>query len=183
MSLLHLPVACTYIIYMQTTEKGAQWRRRSTGIVLHPTSLQDAAGGGDSCLSPAGEVSAALTVVWGAWTQNRVRRVISVGLRGHVYIQEALNLEPLDLRLSLKGSGAYYTFFFLILQPDLLVQEYSPLTQVILCCGNVTLEFRVLGPKTLLAGASGTDRDLLQGDLSCFFSFLNCAGLGLLSIL
>ena len=121
--------------------------------------------------------------VWGAWTQNRVRRVISVGLRGHMYIQEALNLEPLDLRLSLKGSGAYYTFFFLILHPDLLVQEYSPLTQVILCCGNLTQEFRVLGPKTLLAGASGTDRGLLQGDLSCFFSFLNCAGLGLLSIL
>ena len=29
------------------------------------TSLQDAAGGGDSCLSPAGEVSGALTVVCG----------------------------------------------------------------------------------------------------------------------
>ena len=93
--------------------------------------------------------------VWGAWTQNRMRRVISVDLRGHVCIQEALNLEPLFLRLSLKGSGPYYTFFFLILQPDLLVQEYGPLTQVILCHGNLTLGFQVVGPKTLLAGASG----------------------------
>ena len=80
---------------------------------------------------------------------------MSVDPRGHVYIQEALHLEPLDLRLSLKGSGPYYTFFFLILQPDILVQEYSPLTQVILCRGNLTLGFQVLGPKILLAGASG----------------------------
>ena len=83
---------------------------------------------------------------------------MSVDLIGHVYIQEALHLEPLELRLSLKGSGPYYTLFFLILQPDLLVQEYSPLTQVILCRGNLTLGFQVLGPKILLAGASGDRR-------------------------
>ena len=72
---------------------------------------------------------------------------MSVDPRGHVYIQEALHLEPLDLRLSLKGSGPYYTFFFLILQPDLLVQEYSPQTQAPLSPGKLTLRFQGLGPK------------------------------------
>ena len=51
-------------------------------------------------MSAAGEVGGALTVVCGV-SENSMRRVMSVGLgRGHVYIQEALNLEPLYLRLS-----------------------------------------------------------------------------------
>ena len=42
----------------------------------------------------------------GCWTQNRVRRVISIGLRrGHMCIQEALNLESLFLSLSPQSSG------------------------------------------------------------------------------
>ena len=36
---LHLPVACTYIIYMQNTEKGAGWTRRCTSIMLGPFTL------------------------------------------------------------------------------------------------------------------------------------------------
>ena len=55
--------------------------------------------------------------------------------RGHVCIQEALNLEPLDLRLSPQGPGPYYPFILLILQPDLLVQEYSLPSQALLCPG------------------------------------------------
>ena len=44
--------------------------------------------------------------VWDGWTQNRVRRIVSIGLRrGHVCIQGALNLESLFLRLSPQGSG------------------------------------------------------------------------------
>ena len=35
-SLLHLPVACTYVTYMQNTEKGAQQSRRGNGIILEP---------------------------------------------------------------------------------------------------------------------------------------------------
>ena len=61
--------------------------------------------------------------------------------RGHVYIQEALSLEPLDLRLSPQGPGPYYPFILLILQPDLLVQEYSLPSQALLCPGILTLRF------------------------------------------
>ena len=36
---LHLPVACTYMIYMQKTEKGARWTRKCSGIALGPFTL------------------------------------------------------------------------------------------------------------------------------------------------
>ena len=61
--------------------------------------------------------------------------------RGHMCIHEALNLEPLDLRLSPQGPGPYYPFILLILQPDLLVQEYSLPSQALLCPGILTLRF------------------------------------------
>lgn len=78
-----------------------------------------------------------------------------VGLRrGPVCIQEALSLEPL-IRDVCEGSGPYYPFILLILQPDLLVQEYSLPTQAVLCPGILTLRLSVPGPKPLLAGASG----------------------------
>ena len=57
-SLLHLPVACTCVTYMQSTEKGAQQSRRSTGTALGPFIPgipADAAGGGDSSLAPLGK--------------------------------------------------------------------------------------------------------------------------------
>ena len=38
-SLLHLPVARTYVTYMQSTEKGAQQSRGSTGTALGPSPL------------------------------------------------------------------------------------------------------------------------------------------------
>ena len=86
--------------------------------------------------------------VWAAWTQNRVRRVMSVGLRrGHMCIQEALHLVPLDLRLYPQGSGSLLPIHLLILQPDPLVQKSSPWTQAILCPENLTLGFLVPGPK------------------------------------
>ena len=102
---LHLPVACTYIIHMQNTEKGARWTRRSTGIALGPFTLDITARcsrwRGFVFVSSWGSGRCTYCRVWGAWTQNSVRRVMSVGLgRGHVRIQEALNLEPLYLRLS-----------------------------------------------------------------------------------
>ena len=70
------------------------------------TSLQHAAGGGDSCLSPAGEVAGALTVVCGMLDPEQGEESHFVGHRGgHVCIHEALNLEPLDLRLPPQGPG------------------------------------------------------------------------------
>ena len=102
---LHLPVACTYMIYMQKTEKGAQWTRRCSGIALGPFTRDITARcsrwRGFVFVSSWGSGRCTYCHVWGDWTQNSVRRVMSVGLgRGHVCIQEALNLEPLYLRLS-----------------------------------------------------------------------------------
>ena len=102
---LHLPVACTYMIYMQKTEKGARWTRKCSGIALGPFTLDITARcsrwRGFVFVSSWGSGRCTYCHVWGDWTQNSVRRVMSVGLgRGHVCIQEALNLEPLYLRLS-----------------------------------------------------------------------------------
>ena len=102
---LHLPVACTYMIYMQKTEKGARWTRKCSGIALGPFTLDITAicsrWRGFVFVSSWGSGRCTYCHVWGDWTQNSVRRVMSVGLgRGHVCIQEALNLEPLYLRLS-----------------------------------------------------------------------------------
>ena len=73
---------------------------------------------------------------------------MSVGLRrGHMCIQEALHLEPPDLRLYPQGSGSLLPIHLLILQPDPLVQKSSPWTQAILCPENLTLGFLVPGPK------------------------------------
>ena len=103
---LHLRVACTYIIHMQNTEKGARWTRRSTGIALGPFTLDITARCsrwmGFVSVSSWGSGRCTYCHVWGTWTQKgEVRKVMSVGLgRGHLCIQEALNLEPLYLRLS-----------------------------------------------------------------------------------
>ena len=52
---------------------------------------------------------------------------MSVGLRrGHMCIQEALHLEPPDLRLYPQGSGSLLPIHLLILQPDPLVQNLVP---------------------------------------------------------
>ena len=102
-----------------------------------------------------------------------------VGLRrGPMCIQEALNLEPVDLRLS-RRVQVLIPFILLILQPDLFVQEYSLPTQALLCPGILTLRLSVPGPKPpCWQGPQGTDRKLLQGAQSCFQSFLNYVGLG-----
>ena len=90
---------------MQSTEKGAQQSRRSTGIALGPFTPDIPATctrwRGFVFVSSWGSEWCTYCRAWGAWTQNSVRTVMSVGLdRGHVCIQEALNLEPLYLRLS-----------------------------------------------------------------------------------
>ena len=90
-SLLHLPVACTCITYMQSTEKGAQQSRRSTGIALGPFTPDIPATctrwRGFVFVSSWGSERCTYCRVRGAWTQNSVRRVMSVGLRrGHTCI-------------------------------------------------------------------------------------------------
>ena len=90
-SLLHLPVACTCITYMQSTEKGAQQSRRSTGIALGPFTPDIPATctrwRGFVFVSSWGSERCTYCHVRGAWTQNSVRRVMSVGLRrGHTCI-------------------------------------------------------------------------------------------------
>ena len=90
-SLLHLPVACTCITYMQSTEKGAQQSRRSTGIALGPFTPDIPATctrwRGFVFVSSWGSEWCTYCRAWGAWTQNSVRRVMSVGLgRGHTCI-------------------------------------------------------------------------------------------------
>ena len=54
-----------------------------------------------------------------------------------------------------QGSGPFYSFIFLILQPEILVQGYRPQAQVILSLGNLTLRFQVFGPKPPADGTSG----------------------------
>ena len=82
------PCCCTCITYMRSTGKGAHRAGQALASCWGPsplTSLQHAAGGGDSCLSPAGEVAGALTVVCGMldpeqgeeshihWSEKRAR--------------------------------------------------------------------------------------------------------------
>ena len=97
--LLHM-----YNIHAEHWERSPQ-SRRSTGIALGPFTLDITARcsrwRGFVFVSSWGSGRCTYCRVWGAWTQNSVRRVMSVGLdRGHVCIQEALTLEPLYLRLS-----------------------------------------------------------------------------------
>ena len=59
---------------MQSTGKGAHGAGEALASRWGPspqTSLQHTAGGGDSCLSPAGEVAGALTVVCGMLDQEQ----------------------------------------------------------------------------------------------------------------
>ena len=86
-------------------------------------------------------------------------RVISVGLRrGHVCIQEALNLEPLFLRLSPRVqvplTHSSFSSFSRTISPRIQSQA-----QVILSPGNLitleTLRFQVFGPKPPAQGTTG----------------------------
>ena len=92
--------------------------------------------------------------VWGAWTQNSMRRVMSVGLgRGHVCIQEALNLEPLYLRLSPRDQvpvthSSSSSF-------SLKYQSKDSVSRPSLSLGNLTLRFQVFGPKPPADRTSG----------------------------
>ena len=99
--------------------------------------------------------------VWGAWTQNSMRRVMSVGLgRGHLCIEEALNLEPLYLRLSprvqVPVTHSSSSSFSLNYQSEDTVPRPS------LSLRNLTLRFQVSGPKPPADGTSG-DRLLDPG--------------------
>ena len=97
------PCCCTYIIYMQSTGKGAHG---AVALILHwgpspLTSLQHAAGEVIRVCIQLVKWAVYLVLCVGCWTQNRVRRVISIGLRrGHMCIQEGFNLESLFLSLS-----------------------------------------------------------------------------------
>ena len=107
---------------------------------------------------------------------------MSVGLgRGHLCIEEALNLEPLYLRLSprvqVPVTHSSSSSFSLNYQSEDTVPRPS------LSLRNLTLRFQVSGPKPPAEGPQGTDCGILEGDVSCFLSSLNCACLGLLSFL
>ena len=82
------PCCCTCITYMQSTGKGAHRAGEALASQWGPsplTSMQHSVGEGDSCLSPAGEVAGALTVVCGVldpeqgeeshfhWSEKRAR--------------------------------------------------------------------------------------------------------------
>ena len=144
---------------MQKTEKGARWTRRCTGIVLGPFTLDITArcsGGGDSCLSPAGKWAVHLLSCVGCVDpeQREESHVCWSGQRARVHPGSTQSGASLPETFP-QGSGPFYSFIFLILQPDILVQGYRPQAQVILSLGNLTLRFQVSGPKPPADGTSG----------------------------
>ena len=148
---LHLPVACTYMIYMQKTEKGARRTRRCSGIALgpftHDITARCSRWRGFVLVCSWGSGRCTYCRVWGAWTQkSEESHVCWSGKRARVHPGSTQSGASLPETFP-QGSGPHYSFIFPILQPDLLVQEYSPQTQAALSPGKLTLRFQGLGPK------------------------------------
>ena len=153
------PCCCTYITWMQSPGKGARWTRRSTGTALGPSPL--------TSLQMQQEEVIRICLQLGKWAvhlllcvgcldpeQREESRVCWSGQRASVHPGSTQSGASLP-EIFPQGSGPCYSFIFLILQPEVLVQGYRPQAQVILSLGNLTLGFQVFGPKHPAHGTSG----------------------------
>ena len=143
--LLHM-----YNIHAEYWERSPQ-SRRSTGIALGPFTPDIPAthsrGRGFVFVSSWGSGRCTYCHVWGTWTQKGEESPVCwSGQRAPVHPGSTQSGASLPETFP-QGSGPCYSFIFLILPPDLLVQEYSPQTQAPLSPGNLTLRFQGLGPK------------------------------------
>ena len=117
---LHLPVACTYIIYMQNTEKVARWTRRCSGIALGPFAIDH------HCKMQQGE-GIHVCIQLGKWAvhllscvgcldpeQHEESHVCWSGQRACVHPGSTQSGASLPETFP-QGSGPCYSFIFLIL--------------------------------------------------------------------
>ena len=153
------PCCCTYITWMQSPGKGARWTRRSTGTALGPSPLTP--------LQMQQEEVIRICLQLGKWAvhlllcvgcldpeQREESHVCWSGQRARVHPGSTQSGASLP-EIFPQGSGPCYSFIFLILQPELLVQGYCPQAQVIQSLGNLTLGFQMFGPKPPAHRTSG----------------------------